>query len=104
MKLYDDKIYQNELLFSGYISRNIGMISNDVASTIWTYFNCYNTTKYHFMPRLLNLMDRSHGYSPDIISKAVSILRSAIRTLDVATLNSLSEQYNIINIIISNDH
>ena len=98
MKLYVDKKHQNELLFSGYISRNIGLISNDVASTIWTYFNCYNATKYDFMPRLLYLVDKSHGYSPDIIFKAVSILRSAFRTLDVTSLTSIAEQYDIIDI------
>ena len=41
-QMYTEKRQRNELLFSGYISMYIKLISNDFAFTIFNYYNFYN--------------------------------------------------------------
>jgi len=84
------------LLFSGYISMNIALISNDVACTIYNYFNCYNTKKYDFVLRLFYLLDAKNRYHDDIRNISLKIIRYITGKCDDGTARLLLAKYNMI--------
>ena len=97
-KLYDEKKRRLHLLFSGYISIFIKQISNDVALTIWNYFNCYNIKNYKFIKRLLYLFDvKNNGYNQEISHSAVILLRQITANCDPAISRLLVKEYDFIN-------
>ena len=86
------------MLFNGWITMNIKLISNDIALRIWNYFNCYNHTEYDFMSRILQLCDgKNGGYHVYTQNYAVSILQSLTLNCDGDVSLLLVQKYDMIN-------